>query len=103
MGRILYGPQERQIEIEDRALTHVQLVIVAKLRRNESFTFSWAAPDDGTRATVWVHPSIPLQFQFDSIPTPSMNNRWLQDLNAGAARGDLRIGDEPDPDPSRSR
>lgn len=95
MGRILYGPQERQIEIDDRALTHVQLIMVSKLRRGESFTFSWAAPGEDTRATVWIHPSIPLQFQFDSIPTPSINNRWLHELNANAARGDLRVGDEP--------
>jgi hypothetical protein len=95
MGRILYGPQERRIEIEDRALVHVQLVIVAKLRRAESFTLSWAAVGEDTRSTVWIHPAIPLQFQFDTIVSPEVNGRWLQELNAGAARGDLRVTDEP--------
>ena len=101
MGRILYGSQEREIEIDDRSLAHVQLVIVAKLRRQECFTFSWASTDDDVRATVWLHPAIPLQFQFDSIRTPEINPRWVSDLNLVAARGDLRITEEPTAGPAR--
>lgn len=94
MGRLLYGSQEREIEIDDRALAHVQIVVVGKLRRSESFTFSWASPDAG-RATIWIHPAIPVQFQYDSSDAFETNQAWLRDLDASAARGNFRLSAEP--------
>ncbi|SMQ74980.1 hypothetical protein [Agreia sp. VKM Ac-1783] len=41
MGKLIYGDAEIEIEFDDRALTHVQLVLGSKLRRGESFFFSW--------------------------------------------------------------
>jgi hypothetical protein len=95
MGRLLYGPQEREIEFADRVLAHVQVVIVSKLRRSESFTLSWVGHGEDGRTTVWMHPAVPIQFQFDSTKSPQLNSAWLQDLNAAAARGDLRVSEEP--------
>ncbi|WP_439958202.1 DUF7882 family protein, partial [Salmonella enterica] len=40
MGKFIYEGSVKT-EIEDRALTHLQLVITAKLRRGEPFPFSW--------------------------------------------------------------
>ena len=40
MGKFTYEGGQK-VEIEDRALTHVQLVITAKLRRGEPFPFTW--------------------------------------------------------------
>lgn len=95
MGRLLYGSQEREIQIDDRSLAHAQLVIIGKLRRSESFTFSWAAAEDTGRATVWIHPSIPIQFQYDGKASVSINQEWLKELTAIASRGDLRLTSEP--------
>lgn len=39
MGRFIYENTIRT-EVEDRALTHLQLVITAKLRRSEPFNFT---------------------------------------------------------------
>lgn len=95
MGRLLYGPQEREIDFADRVLAHVQVVIVNKLRRSESFTLSWATEAEEGRTTVWMHPAVPIQFQFDQKQSPQLNTVWLQELNATAARGDLRVTEEP--------
>ena len=40
MGKIFYGGAATPIEIEDRALAHLKVVIATKLRRGESFTLS---------------------------------------------------------------
>ena len=39
---------------------------VVKLRRGESFSFSWKyeAAHGAGRSSLWVHPAIPLQFEF---------------------------------------
>ncbi|MEF2975639.1 hypothetical protein V3W46_00275 [Subtercola sp. YIM 133946] len=41
MGKLVYGDSGTEIEFDDRVLTHLQIVIGAKLRRRESFFFSW--------------------------------------------------------------
>ena len=38
LGTLVYGPTETEVEFDDRALAHLQLVIGAKLRRNLSPT-----------------------------------------------------------------
>src|SRR5690606_2111885 len=40
MGTLFYGSQGTPIDINDRALSHIKVVIVAKLRRGEAFTLS---------------------------------------------------------------
>jgi hypothetical protein len=70
MGRLLYGDAQNPINIDDRVLAHLKVVIATKLRRNESFTLSWRHPD-GTpegRSTIWIHPSIPIRFRHHRGP-----------------------------------
>lgn len=74
------------VEIDDRALVHLQIVIINKLRRGEAFLFSWKdAPEVGDgRSAVWLHPSIPLHFKFSGSRVPSVNEDWLAELSASA-------------------
>lgn len=98
MGAIVYGGGERRISLQDRTLAHVKSVVIAKLRRQESFTLSFPVVDGegGKRVALWIHPSIPLQFEFDEIARPELNRAWLNDLMVSAnASGDLRIDEEP--------
>lgn len=66
MGRFTYGAGHAKTEIEDRTLAHLQLVIGAKLRRSESFFFTWKedASIGGGRQTVWVHHTADLEFKY---------------------------------------
>ena len=98
MGTLYYGDARTPIEIEDRALAHIKFVILAKLRRNEGFGFSWVKGlgEGSGRSTIWIHPSIALQFEFNGNRAPSLNRAWLEVLTQQAATsGGLSIVEEP--------
>jgi hypothetical protein len=87
IGKLIYGGIE--IEFEDRALVHLQVVIGSKLRRGESFFLSWndsPAIGDG-RASVWLQSSIPLYFKYYGGKTPTLNREWIQVLTTSANSG----------------
>lgn len=97
MGKLTYDSSVTA-DFDDRLLAHVQLVIGAKLRRGESFYFSWR--DDplagGGRSSVWIHPGIPLAFKYFGSRTPTLNREWVEalSLTANSAAG-LQIVPEP--------
>ncbi|WP_243076603.1 hypothetical protein [Microbacterium sp. SS28] len=90
MGVLFYGSNE-PIEIPDRLLAHVKVVVTAKLRRDEKFTLSWAYPlgSGGGRSTIWLNSAIPLQFVFDSEEPEILDPALLRELAdaANSARG----------------
>lgn len=81
MGRFIYEADVK-IEIEDRALTHLQLVITAKLRRGEPFAFTWRedASVGGGRTSVWVHPASAIVYKYFGSREPSINRAWIEAL-----------------------
>jgi hypothetical protein len=86
------------VDFEDRALAHLEIVIASKFRRNESFNFSWVKdPDVGSgRVTIWMHPAIPLVYEYAGSRTPSVNKAWLEALMMTAnSGGGLRLVPEP--------
>lgn len=93
MGSLYYGDDRDPIEIEDRLLAHVKVVIATKLRRNESFTLSWrhGAGVPG-RSTIWMQPSIPLRFVFESAEAESLDPALLTSLaNSANSSGGMNI------------
>lgn len=97
MGEIYYGSSDDPIYMEDRALEHLKVAIATKLRRNESFTLSWAHPhtERGGRSTIWLHPAIPLRFTFDESEPPKLNPAWIQKLLESAnSSGGISLVDE---------
>lgn len=98
MGYIVYDGEVLEFKVEDRLLAHLQIVIVNKFRRNESFLFSWREPaetGDG-RATVWLSPNIGLRFKFAGGRAPDINPTWLAALYEAADSGrGLYAVDEP--------
>lgn len=97
MGQLIYDTQVRT-EIDDRALAHLQIVMLNKLRRRESFAFSWknpAAEGDG-RSTIWVAPELSLWFKYAGSRPARINGAWVQALmvEANGAAG-LHLVQEP--------
>jgi hypothetical protein len=86
MGQIFYGAGETAVEIEDRALAHLKVVIATKLRRGESFTVSLTHPEseEGGRSTLWFAPSIPLRFVFDDPEPAEISREWIEELARSA-------------------
>lgn len=91
MAKLFYGTAPEPIAVEDRMLAHVKVVIATKLRRGESFTLSWThRPDEpGGRSTIWVEPSIPLRFVFESEQAEALDQNLLKRLanDANSSRG----------------
>jgi hypothetical protein len=79
-------------------LAHVQVVIGAKLRRGESFYFTWRDdPQVGDgRSTIWLNPGIPLGYKYFGSRAPILNRDWIEALMVTAnSSGGLRIVPEP--------
>lgn len=81
MGKFTYAGRTKA-DFDDRALAHLQVVITNKLRRGESFSFTWR--DDvstgGGRTAVWLHPALALTFSFSGSRSPSINRSWVEAL-----------------------
>ena len=93
MGTLIYNGGI-SLAVDDRTMAHLQVVIINKLRRRESFTFTW---DDGATQTVcWIAPSIAIEFVFSGNRRPVLNRNWLELLALSAnANGGLVAVPEP--------
>lgn len=98
MGRLFYGVSGLAIEFDDRTLSHLHLVINAKLRRGEAFFFSWRddpAAGNG-RSSIWLDSSIPLYFKFTHSNRHAINREWLEELTLSANQSQgLQLTPEP--------
>jgi hypothetical protein len=101
MAKLYYGTTTEPIRIDDRMLAHVKVVVATKLRRGESFTLSWVHGEDEPtgRSTIWLQPSIPLRFVFDSEQPEALDQNLLKRManDANSSRGlslDIAL-DEP--------
>lgn len=98
MGTLFYGSQRQAVVVPDRTLAHLQAVMIGKLRRGEGFGFSWSksAEQGSGRSTIWVHPAVELQFDYDEPARPTLNRAWLEELtqHANTALG-LSMVEEP--------
>ncbi|WP_200931999.1 ATP-dependent DNA ligase [Frigoribacterium sp. Leaf164] len=86
MGTLRYDHGTVDIEMDDRTLAHVRLVVMAKLRRHESFPFTW---EDSTGAgggwnSIWIHPGASFHFAFLGGRSPRVNTLWVEQLMASA-------------------
>lgn len=98
MGTLFYGDSRFAIGIDDRALAHLHLVILSKLRRNEAFSFTWhkGPPGDAPQSTIWMHPSIPLNFYYENSRMPTINRAWIESLvEAANSNSGLALLPEP--------
>lgn len=81
MGKFIYQESTR-VDFEDRLLLHLQTVIGSKLRRGESFYFTWRndpSIGDG-RTTVWINPRSTLVYKFYGSRLPHLNRAWIEAL-----------------------
>ena len=81
MGQLHYGGLE-SFEFDDHTLTHLRTVILGKMNLQESLVFTWV--DGAQQHSVWLHPSIPIHFEFDSVQLPDIDPEWLERLLAAA-------------------
>jgi hypothetical protein len=105
MGNLVYGDGQFSLELDDRLLAHLQIVIGAKLRRREAFYFSWISDADGgsKRNTIWVQHAIPLRYHYSDASQHAINREWLEMLTIAAnGAGGLTATEEPAAKPART-
>lgn len=75
MGTLRYGNSMYALTVPDDLLAHVKVVATTKLRRGETFTFTWRDADGSGpgRSTLWMQPAIPLLFEFDSAEPATLD------------------------------
>ena len=98
MGKFIYRMPSIEIEMDDRVLAHVKAVITSKLRRDESFSFTYEDPTGAelTHNSVWLDSSIPIQFEIAGKQDPPLNRDWLEDLSRTAnSPAGLKVTPEP--------
>ncbi len=97
MGKFIYDGAYK-VDFDDRVLAHLQVVIGNKLRRGESFHFSWKddpSIGDG-RTTVWVHPRASIVYKYYGGRRPTLNLTWIDALSDVAnTPGGLYLLPEP--------
>ncbi len=100
MGRFIYHNGSK-VDFEDRLLAHLQVVIANKLRRGESFLFTWrddASVGEG-RTSIWLNPSATIGFKFHGSRQPALNRAWVEALAVTAnSPGGLYVVPEPPED-----
>ncbi|WP_024355770.1 hypothetical protein [Leucobacter chironomi] len=104
MGTLIYG-RHQEYRFDDRTLEHLRVVIVARVRRNESFFLTWTAEAQqrAVTTTLWISAGVPIVFHFSAPERPPLSRAWLQRLTQSSysSRG-LVLTPEHEADP-RSR
>lgn len=84
-------------ELDDRLLTHLQVVISTKLRRGENFFLSWPLPVErgSGRHSLWIDNGVPIHIYFSGSRAVSINRDWVESMIVAAGRASgLQITDE---------
>jgi hypothetical protein len=79
MGTLIYDGADG-FAFDDRVLAHLQAVIATKLRRREGFLLIWTDRTTGAEGmlrSIWLDPSISLQFVFTHPALPELNREWV--------------------------
>lgn len=97
MGRFIYDTMANSVDIDDRTLAHLRIVVMNKLRRSEPFMFDVEIGDGSGRRSFWIHPSVPLQFHFFGSRNPRINRAWVEELmQTASGPSGLHIVPEPE-------
>lgn len=100
MGHFVYQSADRPWAIDDRTVAHLRLVVMTKLRRDESFMLCLITPSESER-WFWMDAAVPIQFVTTVDRDWTINHAWIDALMRSANSADgMRILPEPPPDAS---
>ena len=83
MGTFYYGGGHGDspvgFDLDDALLAHLKQVIVAKLRRHESFIVTLPALEHGreVREALWMNPAVPMRFVIDEVESLPLDHDRL--------------------------
>ncbi|TFC04019.1 ATP-dependent DNA ligase [Cryobacterium adonitolivorans] len=85
MGRFIYD-STLTLTLDDALLGHLQAVVGAKFRLQQSFYFSWGYPANTgeSRTMIWLTPSISVQFHYRTARPPALDRDRISEFLAQA-------------------
>lgn len=83
VAKLLYSPG-MSVDVEDRLLAHVRIVMMTKLRRGESLVLHVPASGGGTNS-LWISPSMALALQFYGSRAPELDRELIDDMMRAAS------------------
>jgi hypothetical protein len=102
MGHLHYD--RSTFVIEDRILSHLQVVVTQKMRRHDSFMLTFSHTERGAEVSnsIWVSHNSHLHFAFSGSRHPELNKQWLEALMAASnSTTGLDVDRIPEPDGRR--
>jgi hypothetical protein len=96
VGYLVYDGTTR-IQLDDRVLAHLEIIMIIKFRRREGFPLRWrdSANDGQGRNMVWLDPSMPLRLHLDSPKAAPTNREWIEQMaEAASTNHGLELLDE---------
>ena len=99
MGSLTYSVRGAlPIQLDDRVLAHLQVVVASKLRLRQSFFLSWVEDSrkGGGRSSIWMDATIQARFTYETNQRHQLNKAWLDAMMLSAnSAGGLLVCEEP--------
>lgn len=94
MGTLRYDSSQPPISLPDRALEHLHIVVTRKLREHKRFALN-IVTDAAAPVQVWLDARIPIVITYASGVVTSINERWIEQLEASFSAAGLHLSAEP--------
>jgi hypothetical protein len=96
VGVLYYDGEE--YDLDDRVLTHLQIVVSTKLRRAENFFLTWNVPVErgSGRHAIWIDNGVPIHFFYNGSRGVAINREWVEAMLQSSSRASgLILTEEP--------
>ena len=94
MGTLRYDPSNPAIELPDRVLQHLHIVVARKLREQQRIAVSIIS-EKTEPIQVWLDARIPIVITYATGVATTINQKWLAELEATFANAVLQLTPEP--------
>ena len=94
MGTLRYDAAEPVIELPDRVLQHLHIVVARKLREQQRIAVT-VISEKTEPIQVWLDARIPIVITYASSVATSLNERWIRELEASFTAAGLVLTAEP--------
>lgn len=94
MGTLRYDTSLPPIELPDRVLQHLHIVVARKLREQQRIAVSILS-EKAEPIQVWLDVRIPIVITYSTSVATTINQKWLAELEASISNAVLLLTPEP--------
>ena len=94
MGTLRYDTSLPAIELPDRVLQHLHIVVARKLREQQRIAVS-IITEKAEPIHVWLDVRIPIVITYATGVATAINQKWLAELEASFSNAVLMLTPEP--------